>query len=89
MAATPLERLVTRLSFAASQAGRVAWYAGHGAAMRRAVKRIDAQHPGTRPKIHKPQGAVPSTRRMLADIAALLKRDLENVEAGLYPPAGR
>jgi ubiquinone/menaquinone biosynthesis C-methylase UbiE len=89
MAATPLERLVTRLSFAANQAGRVAWYAGHGAAMRRAVKRIDAQHdakyPGTRPQIRKPRGAVPSTRRMLADIATLLKRDLENVEAGLYP----
>lgn len=89
MAATPLERLVTRLSFAASQAGRVAWYAGHGVAMRRAVKRIDAQydaqHPGKRPQIAKPRGAVPSTRRMLADIAVLLKRDLENVEAGLYP----
>ena len=85
MAATPLERLVTRLSFAASQAGRVAWYAGHGAAMRQAVKRIDAQFPDTPPKIRKPQGPVPSTRRMLADIAALLKRDLENVEAGYYP----
>ena len=85
MVATPLERLVTRLSFAASQAGRVAWYAGHGAAMRRAVKRIDAQYPDKRPQIRKPQGAVPSTRRMLADIAVLLKRDLENVEAGLYP----
>ena len=85
MAAMPLERLVTRLSFAASQAGRVAWYAGHGAAMRRAVKRIDAQYPDARRQIRKPQGAVPSTRRMLADIAALLKRDLDNVEAGLYP----
>ncbi len=85
MAATPLQRLVTRLSFAASQAGRVAWYAGHGAAMRRALKRIDAQYPDKRPQIRKPQGAVPSTRRLLADIALLLKRDLENVEAGLYP----
>ncbi len=86
MAATPLERLVTRLSFAASQAGRVAWYAGHGAAMRRTVRQIDAQYPQSRPQIRKPQGAVPSTRRMLADIATLLKRDLDNVEAGLYPP---
>lgn len=85
MAVTGLERLAGRLEFAARQGGRVAWYAGHGAAMRAMLKRIDARAPDARPKITPPSTPVPSMRRLLSDVAALLARDLANAEAGFYP----
>ena len=85
MAVTGLERWTGRLEFAARQGARVAWYTGHGAAMRRMLKRIDAKAPGERPKIVPPSKPVPSMRRLLADVAALLARDLANAEAGHYP----
>jgi ubiquinone/menaquinone biosynthesis C-methylase UbiE len=88
MAVTALERLTGRLEFAARQSARVAWYAGHGAAMRRIIRRIEAGLPddgGERPAITPPSVPVPTTRRLLSDVAALLAGDLANAEAGYYP----
>ncbi|SEP68798.1 Ubiquinone/menaquinone biosynthesis C-methylase UbiE [Faunimonas pinastri] len=85
MADTNFERWATRLSFAARQGSRVAWYAGQGVAMRRMVRRIDKEAPDQRPKIRPPTTPVPNLQRLLRDVAALMKRDLANVEAGLYP----
>jgi ubiquinone/menaquinone biosynthesis C-methylase UbiE len=88
MAVTALERWTGRLEFAARQGARVAWYAGHGAAMRRMLKRIEAKQPdngAARPTITPPSTPVPSMRRLLSDVAALLARDLANAEAGFYP----
>lgn len=88
MAVTALERWTGRLEFAARQGARVAWYAGHGAAMRRMIRRIESGLPDGHPraaKIEPPSVPVPTTRRLLADVAALLARDLANAEAGYYP----
>jgi ubiquinone/menaquinone biosynthesis C-methylase UbiE len=85
MAETAFERWTNRIGFAARQTARVAWYTGHGYAMRRLLARIESQLPGERPQVRRPQGPVPSTRRLLADVAQLIGRDLANAEAGIYP----
>jgi ubiquinone/menaquinone biosynthesis C-methylase UbiE len=85
MAETALERWRTRVTFAIRQSGRVAWYAGHGAVMRRMVARIEAKTPGPKRRVSKPMHPVPPMRRLLADVAVLLSRDLANAERGHYP----
>lgn len=89
MPETPLERWSNRVGFAVRQTGRVAWYAGHGALMRRMVRRLESR-PGT-PKrvVKKPSRPVVNMRRLLADVALLLRRDLANAEAGYYPMPDR
>jgi ubiquinone/menaquinone biosynthesis C-methylase UbiE len=82
---TPLERLANRAAFAVRQTGRVAWYAGHGALMRRMVRRLEAQSGAPKRALVRPSKPVPGMRRLLADVAALLARDIANAEAGTYP----
>jgi ubiquinone/menaquinone biosynthesis C-methylase UbiE len=74
---SPLERI----RYAATQGARVAWYMGHYYAAQpfyRAAKAGDE-----RPA--KPTRPTPGRDRMLADLAELFRRDLANVERGLYP----
>src|ERR1700680_2001772 len=81
----PFSRLITRAAYAASQLPRVAWFVGHGLAMRRlseAARRRDGET--TRPRAHT-DAAVPDRRRLFADMGTLLRQDLANVEAGIYP----
>jgi ubiquinone/menaquinone biosynthesis C-methylase UbiE len=81
----PLSRIALRAAYGASQLPRVAWYVGHGLAMRRlakAARRQDGEAARQRPHTNAP---VPDRRRLYADMAVLLRRDLANVEAGLYP----
>ena len=85
MAENALERWRTRFGFAVRQSSRVAWYAGHGAVMRRMVQRLEAQSPEPKRKVKPPKRPVPTMRRLLADVAALLSRDLANAERGHYP----
>ena len=85
MPETPLERWTNRAAFAVRQAGRVAWYAGHGEIMRRMVRSLEAQSGAPKRVVKKPSRPVPNMRRLLADVAALLARDLANAEAGYYP----
>lgn len=83
-AATPFETMALRAAFGLSQGTRLAWYLGHGAAMRQ-LRRLA---PTTR-KQPAQSVAGPGREKMLADVRALFLRDLANVEAGLYPlPAG-
>jgi hypothetical protein len=87
---TPIERLATRVAYGASQLPRVAWYVGHGFAMRylsdEARKR---EGDNARPRA-RTDAPVPDRTRLYRDMAALFARDLANVEAGLYPlPADR
>jgi ubiquinone/menaquinone biosynthesis C-methylase UbiE len=78
-----LSRLATRLSYASTQLPRMAWYAGHLYVMRRLVAEVREQEgEHARPKA-RPDPRI--TRRLNADIAALLEQDLANVEAGIYP----
>jgi len=87
---TPVASLATRLAYGASQLPRVAWYVGHGYAMRYIageVRRREGEAARPRARTDKP---VPDRSRLYADMARLFQRDLENVEAGIYPlPADR
>jgi hypothetical protein len=81
---TPLSRVITRAAYAATQLPRVAWYVGHGIAMREMSKRARERDGATRPR---PVTAlpVPDRAQLYADMAKLLQQDLANVEAGIYP----
>lgn len=83
--ADPLTKLAVRARFSAAQSARVAWYTAHAYAMKRLNKRLEPSLPGTPKTIKKPTRPVPSERRLLADVGALMLRDLSNVEAGYYP----
>ncbi|MBN9091294.1 MAG: class I SAM-dependent methyltransferase [Reyranella sp.] len=66
-----------RLTYAARQTARVAWYAGHYAAGRRLLKPL--------PKPDFPVGPTPSRAEMTADMRALFAREWQDIEAGLFP----
>lgn len=79
---SPLSRLSLRFAYGATQLPRLAWYVGHSLALRRLVQAERERGGAARPRT---AAAVPDRRRLYADIAALLRRDLANVEAGIYP----
>jgi ubiquinone/menaquinone biosynthesis C-methylase UbiE len=85
-----LLRLTTRAAYVATQLPRVAWYVGHGMAMRRLSEEAGTGSRGiTRARAHT-KAPIPDRARLFSDMAALLQRDLANVEAGIYPlPADR
>jgi len=66
-----------RLSYAARQAARVAWYAGHYAAGRRLLKPM--------PKPDYPIGPTPSRQEMTADMRAVFQREWRDIADGLFP----
>jgi ubiquinone/menaquinone biosynthesis C-methylase UbiE len=94
---SPLSRIVTRASYGISQLPRVAWYVGHGVALRRlsqaAQRKEAAQQSDAAPKNSrattrrraKTDAPVPDRSRLYADMAELFMQDLANVEAGIYP----
>jgi ubiquinone/menaquinone biosynthesis C-methylase UbiE len=77
--------LATRTSYHVRQFARIAWYVGHGIAMRRLGQK--ARRPDDEEKRPRPHtdAAVPDRKRFSRDMAALRQRDLANVEAGIYP----
>ena len=78
-------RFGTRLAYAASQLPRLAWYAGHEAVLRRLAARARRRPGGgARPPVQSSAPA-PDQRRIYADMFALLRQDVANVEAGIYP----
>ncbi len=82
---TPLSRLVTRVAYGARQLPRVAWYVGHGLALRQLAERKQRQEgrkARRRPRTDLP---VPDRSEIYRDMAALFLQDLANVEAGVYP----
>lgn len=85
MARTLFDSLETRLSYGLAQIPRVAWYLGHGYAMRRLARRL-AGGTERRSAPPAPRRPGPSASRLYGDLAALFLRDLANVEAGIYPP---
>jgi ubiquinone/menaquinone biosynthesis C-methylase UbiE len=66
-----------RLSYAARQTARVAWYAGHYAAGRRLLKPM--------PKPDFAIGPTPSRAELTADMRALFEREWRDIAAGLFP----
>ncbi len=78
-----LGKLARRADYALRQGSRIALYAVHSEAMRRMNQRLQKDLPDV--PTPKPEGPVPSQRRMLADIAKLFAADLKSVEDGIYP----
>jgi ubiquinone/menaquinone biosynthesis C-methylase UbiE len=73
------------LTYGAQQLPRIAWYVGHGYAVQQLSKEARRrQGDSTRPPARS-KGPVPGQRQLYADMADLFMRDLENIEAGLYP----
>lgn len=68
---------LSRLTYAARQAARVAWYAGHYAAGLRLLKPM--------PKPPFAFGPTPSRAEFTADMRATFEREWKDVEAGLFP----
>ena len=66
-----------RWSYAARQAARVAWYAGHYAAGRRLLKPV--------PKPGFAIGPTPTRAEMTADMRALFEREWRDIAQGLFP----
>ena len=79
----PLSHLATRVAYASRQLPRMAWYAGHLYVMRRLADLVRQQE-GER-ALPKPRSDPRIEQRLNADMALLLKQDLANVEAGVYP----
>src|SRR5258708_27355147 len=67
-----------RLTYAARQTARVAWYAGHYAAGRRLLRPM--------PKPEFPIGPTPSRAELTADMRALFEREWQDIAAGLFAP---
>ena len=65
-----------RLSYAARQTARVAWYAGHYAAGRRLLKPL--------PKPDFPVGPTPTRAELTADLRGLFVREWQDIAAGLF-----
>src|ERR1700733_1989330 len=66
-----------RLSYAARQAARVAWYAGHYAAGRRLLKPM--------PKPDFEIGPTPSRAELTADMRAVFGRGWRDIVSALFP----
>ena len=66
-----------RLTYAARQTARVAWYAGHYAAGRRLLKPM--------PKPDFAVGPTPSRDEMTKDMRAVFEREWQDIKAGLFP----
>src|ERR1700752_3023434 len=79
-----LARFATRATYGARQLSRVAWYLGHGVALRRLSDEARRRDGETTPR-PRTDAAVPDRGHLFADMAALLPPDLANVEAGIYP----
>ncbi|MBZ8133417.1 class I SAM-dependent methyltransferase [Afifella sp. IM 167] len=85
MASVSIDDWANGMRYAAVQGARVAWYTGHGLAMRRMLKSIAAKHPQAAPRVAPPSTPVPDLPRLLRDVGKLMARDYANVRAGLYP----
>jgi ubiquinone/menaquinone biosynthesis C-methylase UbiE len=82
---TPAFSLVTRMAYGVSQLPRVAWYLGHGLALRRLSETTrQREGPQARRRPHT-DAPVPERNYIYADMIRLFMQDLANVEAGIYP----
>jgi ubiquinone/menaquinone biosynthesis C-methylase UbiE len=72
------------LAYAAHQLPRLAWYAGHEIILRRLATQARQRQKSDPPQVQS-RLAPPTQRRIYTDMFALLRQDLANVEAGIYP----
>jgi ubiquinone/menaquinone biosynthesis C-methylase UbiE len=78
----PVSVAATRIAYGATQLPRLAWYVGQGMIMRELARR---QAPERARKPPPPAASGLGDRALYANIARLLRQDLANVEAGIYP----
>ena len=79
----PLARLATRVAYASSQLPRIAWYAGHFQLLQRLGEQAREQDGEVPRSVRRTNSQL--DRRLNDDMVALLRQDLANVEAGIYP----
>jgi ubiquinone/menaquinone biosynthesis C-methylase UbiE len=78
-------RFATRAAYGARQLSRVAWYIGHGVALRRLSEEAQRRSgESKRPRPHT-DAPTPGRKRLYEDMIDLFQLDLANVEAGIYP----
>ena len=82
---TLLSAIAVRLAYGATQLPRVAWYVGHGLAMRRLAEAARQRDGKTHRQRRQTNVRIPGRMQIYADMAVLLRQDLANIEAGLYP----
>ena len=83
--AAPASRIITRLAYGVSQLPRVAWYLGHGLALRRLAEAARQSNGAKARRRVRTSAPVPDRSRLYADMAGLFLQDLANVESGIYP----
>ena len=83
----PLSSLATRLAYAARQLPRMAWYSGHLYVLQQFAGQ--ARQRESESARSKPPSDPRLDQRLNADMATLLKQDLDNVLAGIYPVPAR
>jgi ubiquinone/menaquinone biosynthesis C-methylase UbiE len=76
--------VVSLFAYAARQLPRLAWYAGHEIVLRRLAAEARQRRKSDRRQVQS-SVPLPSQQRLYADMFALLRQDLANVEAGFYP----
>jgi ubiquinone/menaquinone biosynthesis C-methylase UbiE len=79
-----MSQIATGLAYGLRQLPRFAWYMGHSVVMRELSKRARRQT-GAREREARTHRSVPDQWALYGDMAALFRRDLANVEAGVYP----
>jgi len=83
--AAPTSSIITRVAYGVSQLPRVAWYLGHGLALRRLAEAARRSNGAKARRRARTKAPVPDRLRLYADMARLFLQDLANVEAGVYP----
>jgi ubiquinone/menaquinone biosynthesis C-methylase UbiE len=83
--AAPTSSIITRVAYGVSQLPRVAWYLGHGLALRRLAEAARRSNGAKARRRARTKAPVPDRLRLYADMAGLFLQDLANVEAGVYP----
>jgi ubiquinone/menaquinone biosynthesis C-methylase UbiE len=83
--AAPQSSIITRVAYGVRQLPRLAWYLGHGLALRRLAEAARRNNGAkARRRVHT-SAPVPDRSRLYADMARLFLQDLANVESGIYP----
>ena len=83
--AAPASSIISRVAYGVSQLSRVAWYLGHGLALRRLAEAARQSNEVKARRRVRSKAPVPDRSRLYADMARLFLQDLANVESGIYP----
>jgi ubiquinone/menaquinone biosynthesis C-methylase UbiE len=73
------------MAYGVSQLPRVAWYVGHGLALRQLAEATRRREGQKKPPQAHTDAPVPNRNHIYADMARLFLQDLANVEKGIYP----